>query len=92
MTRHLRAGKGRYGLILANGGWMTYEHVLCLSTMRRRTGDGLSYPPDPPLPEYVTDVPVPAVDGKVAREQEAMIEVCKVEHSYALPYPYPPLT
>ncbi|EHY57825.1 hypothetical protein ABEF92_004348 [Exophiala dermatitidis] len=80
MTRHLRAGKGRHGLILANGGWMTYEHVLCLSTMRRRTGDGLSYPPDPPLPEYVTDVPVPAVDGKVAREQEAMIETYTVDY------------
>ncbi|KAL2431810.1 hypothetical protein ABEF95_014063 [Exophiala dermatitidis] len=78
MTRQLRRGKGRQGLILANGGWMTYEHVLCLSTMRRQ--DGKPYPSDPPLPEYVTDVPVPAVDVRVEREQEAMIETYTVDY------------
>ncbi|KAL2415585.1 hypothetical protein ABEF95_014121 [Exophiala dermatitidis] len=81
MTRHLRAGKGRHGLILANGGWMTYEHVLCLSTMRRRDGpDGLPYPPDPPLPEHVADVPVPEVDVRVQSEQKAIIETYTVDY------------
>lgn len=75
MTRQLRQGKGRHGLILANGGWMTYQHVLCLSTMRRR--DGVPYPAEPPLPEYVADVPVPPVDATVEDEAEAVIEVCK---------------
>lgn len=74
MTRQLRVGKGRHGLILANGGVMTYQHVLCLSTMRRR--NGVPYPTQAPLPEFVTDVPVPPVDAKVeGDEQEAVIEV-----------------
>ena len=74
MTRQLRQGKGRHGLILANGGVMTYQHVICLSTMRRR--QGLPYPIKEPLPEIVTDVPVPAIDAVVDGEQQATIEVC----------------
>ncbi|KIW24683.1 uncharacterized protein PV07_10385 [Cladophialophora immunda] len=77
MTRQLRKGKGRYGLILANGGVMTYQHVLCLSTTRRR--GGLPYPDSDPLPEFVTDIPVPKVDGKVEGEQDAVIETYTVE-------------
>ncbi|KIW45204.1 uncharacterized protein PV06_03606 [Exophiala oligosperma] len=77
MTRQLRQGKGRNGLILANGGWVTYQHVLCLSTMRRR--GGTAYPDRAPLPEHVTDVPIPQVDIKVEGEQEAVIETYTVE-------------
>jgi len=71
MVRQLRKGKGRHGLILANGGVFTYQHVVCLSTMRRR--DGSPYPDIDPLPEVVTDVPIPAVDSRA--EGEATIEV-----------------
>ena len=71
MTRQIRAGNGTNGLVLANGGMMTYQHVICLSSSPRR--DGLPYPETPPLPDVVTDVPVPAVD--VEAEGEAAIEV-----------------
>ncbi|EXJ89109.1 hypothetical protein A1O3_02173 [Capronia epimyces CBS 606.96] len=75
MTRQLRQGKGQHGLILANGGWMTYEHALCLSTLRRR--DGIPYPAEPPLSEHVTDVAVPSVDAQA--EGEAVIETYTVD-------------
>jgi hypothetical protein len=71
MTRQLRAGKGKNGLVLANGGVMTYQHVICLSSSPRR--DGSPYPEKSPLPDVVTDVPVPAVD--VEAEGQAVIEV-----------------
>ncbi|KAJ9499182.1 hypothetical protein H2202_005339 [Exophiala xenobiotica] len=96
MTRQLRNGKGkgkgkgkserRNGLILANGGWVTYQHVICLSTMPRRqqggagAGAGGAYPDTAPLPDRVTDVPVPPVDVKVDEgEQDAAIETYTVE-------------
>ena len=71
MSRQLRAGKGRNGLILANGGVATYQHVLCLSTAARPTNS--PYPLENPLPETITDVPVPPI-ADVA-EGEAVIEV-----------------
>lgn len=37
MTRQLRSGKGRNGLILANGGVLSYQHVVCLSTRPRQS-------------------------------------------------------
>ena len=74
MTRQLRKGKGKNGLILANGGVMSYQHVLCLSTIRRKRGS--PYPEKEVLPEFVTDVPVPTVVKHVEGEQEATIEVC----------------
>ena len=73
MTRQLRQGKGRHGLILANGGVMTYQHVLCLSSVPRR--NGLPYPDQNPLPEYVTDIAAPKVVERVEGEQDAIIEV-----------------
>ena len=72
MVRQLRKGKGKTGLVLANGGVATYQHVVCLSRSPRR--DGLPYPDSNPLPEYVTDVQVPLVSETV--EGEATVEVC----------------
>jgi hypothetical protein len=74
MTRQLRQGKGSNGLVLANGGVLTYQHVICLSTMPRR--DGSPYPDRNPLPEFITDVPVPPVDEQA--EGEATLEVSPV--------------
>ena len=71
MTRQLRASKGKVGLILANGGVMTYQHVVCLSSSPRR--DGSSYPEKPPLPDVIDNALVPAVDTQA--EGEAVIEV-----------------
>lgn len=37
MTRQLRNGKGRHGLVLANGGVLSYQHAVCLSSSPRRS-------------------------------------------------------
>ncbi|ETI27903.1 hypothetical protein G647_00352 [Cladophialophora carrionii CBS 160.54] len=81
MTRRLRAGHGRHGLILANGGVMTYQHVLCLSTMRRKAGQ--PYAQADPLPEYVSGISVPKVVARVEvegnGETDAVVETYTVE-------------
>lgn len=69
MVRELRSGKGRTGLILANGGVATYQHVVCLSTQPRTA----PYPKENPLPPILNDEPVPTIDEKA--EGEATIEV-----------------
>jgi hypothetical protein len=71
MTRQLRQGRGSNGLILANGGVVTYQHVICLSTQPRC--DGSPYPDQNPLPDVITDVPVPPIDEQA--EGEAIVEV-----------------
>jgi hypothetical protein len=73
MTRQLRAGKGKNGLVLANGGWITYEHALCLSRSPR--SDGLPYPNEAPLPEVVKDVQIPRIVEEA--EGAAIIEVSR---------------
>jgi len=75
MTRQLRAGKGTNGLVLANGGVVTYQHVTCLSRYPRN--DGSAYSATKPLEEVVTDVPVPEVEVKA--EGEAVVETYTVE-------------
>ena len=71
MVRHLRNGKGKTGLVLANGGVVTYQAVVCLSSSPRR--DGLPYPSANPLPPMVKDVQTPMVDEKA--EGDAIVEV-----------------
>lgn len=73
MTRELRKGKAQNGLVLANGGMVTHQHVVCLSNQPRR--DRRPYPETNPLPHMVEDVFCPPVDAKA--EGEAIIEVCK---------------
>jgi len=69
MVRQLRKGNGQSGLVLANGGVVTYQYVVCLSTQPRTS----PYPDSNPLPAIITDVPVPTVD--VRATGEAIIEV-----------------
>lgn len=69
MVRQLRNGNGRNGLVLANGGVVTYQHVVCLSSKPSSS----PYPDRNPLPGVITDVPVP--DVAVQAEGEAIIEV-----------------
>ena len=71
MVRQLRKGRGRNGLILANGGVVSYQHVICLSSQMRQ--DGSTYPVENPLPDIITDVPVPAFTSKA--DGEGIIEV-----------------
>lgn len=72
MVRQLRAGKGKHGLVLANGGVVTYQHAVVLSKEPRK--DGSAYPATNPLPKMLEDVPVPRVVAEAAGE--AVIEVC----------------
>jgi hypothetical protein len=77
MVRELRRGGGspRQGLILANGGVLSYQHVVCLSNQPRR--DQTPYPTKNPLPELLTEPPAPAIEEQV--EGEAVIEVrCRI--------------
>lgn len=74
MTRALRGGRGKNGLILCNGGVLSYQHVVILSTSPRSDGQ---YPLKNPLPAKITDVPVPELD--VAPEGEAVVETYTVE-------------
>jgi hypothetical protein len=69
MVRELRKGKARNGLVLANGGMVTYQYVVCLSN-RPRTSP---YPDRNPLPDLLDEAPIPTVDEKA--EGEATIEV-----------------
>jgi len=71
MVRELRLGHGRNGLILANGGVLTYQHAVCLSSRPRP--DESPYPSQNPLPPYIKDVPVPSISAQA--EGEAIIEV-----------------
>jgi hypothetical protein len=73
MTRQLRTGsRGTNGLILANGGVVTYQYVVCLSTKPRSS----PYPAKNPLPEHL-DTPAPKVNLKP--EGEATIETYTVD-------------
>lgn len=71
MVRQLRKGNGKNGLVLANGGVATYQHVVCLSTSPK--ADGAAYPQENPLSDYVDDLPVPKIAAQA--EGEAVIEV-----------------
>ncbi|KAG9846652.1 hypothetical protein KCU98_g7347, partial [Aureobasidium melanogenum] len=71
MTRKLRGGNGSHGLVLANGGVLTYQHVVCLSSQPR--ADGQHYPACNPLPFRLEDNTVPTIDETA--EGEAIIEL-----------------
>ncbi|KAJ9664521.1 hypothetical protein H2198_000172 [Neophaeococcomyces mojaviensis] len=77
IARALRARKGRNGLVLANGGIMTYQHVVVMSTQPRR--DGSPYPERPPLPEVITDIPIPTIETKA--DGEAIVETYTVDYN-----------
>ncbi|EJD54224.1 thiolase, partial [Auricularia subglabra TFB-10046 SS5] len=58
VVRRLRRREGENGLVLANGGVLSYQHVVVLSTQPRKS----PYPHLPPLPKML-DVPGPSIDG-----------------------------
>jgi hypothetical protein len=71
MVRQLRGDKGKNGLILANGGTVTYQYVICLSTQPRN--DKSSYPTSNILPESLEDEPHPIMERNA--NGEVLIEV-----------------
>jgi hypothetical protein len=74
MTRQLRAGKGNKGLVLCNGGVLSYQYVVVLSTEEREKG---AYPLENPLPEILQDGEVPVLADEA--EGEAVVETYTVE-------------
>ncbi|KAF2186796.1 acetyl-CoA acetyltransferase [Zopfia rhizophila CBS 207.26] len=74
MTRALRSGKGKKGLVLANGGVLSYQHVVVLSSTPRMEG---AYPEKNLLPKETTDIPSPQLE--FAAEGDAVIETYTIE-------------
>jgi hypothetical protein len=70
MTRRLRTEDGRKGLVLCNGGVLSYQYAVVLSKEPRVGGD---YPLGNALPDAITDVAVPELD--YAADGEAVVEV-----------------
>lgn len=68
MVRELRRGRARHGLVLANGGVVTYQHAVVLSNQEPKK----RYPHHDPLPSQPDHVS-PKVDESV--EGEAVVEV-----------------
>lgn len=79
MARKLRAGNGTHGLVLANGGVLTYQHVICLSSKPR--ADNLMYPAQNPLPSILEHNTKPIIAETA--EGEAIIEV-SYSYSYIM--------
>ncbi|CRG84630.1 hypothetical protein PISL3812_01889 [Talaromyces islandicus] len=79
LVRRLRdpSRQDKIALVLANGGVLSYQHVICLS--RNPRNDGRSYPDKNPLPEKITDVPIPALTEHA--EGEAIIETYTIEYN-----------
>ncbi|KAJ6787054.1 hypothetical protein PWT90_03193 [Aphanocladium album] len=75
MTRELRSRKYQNGLILANGGMLTHQYVVCLSAQPRK--DGKDYPSKNPLPLVVQDPAPPFVEDA---DGPATIETYTIEY------------
>lgn len=77
MSRQLRRGQNgaKNGLILANGGVLSYQHVVVLSRSSGRN----EYPVNPPLPEYCDRLPASEFDN--IAEGEAIVETYTVDYS-----------
>lgn len=74
MSRQLRARKVKNGLVLANGGFLSYQHALCLSSGPRR--EGSSYPDSRDSSSVVVGAPAP-VEAFV--QGEAVVETYTVQ-------------
>jgi hypothetical protein len=75
MTRQLRQRKGSgtdsNGLVLANGGVLTYQHVIVLSSLPRK--DDTAYPPANPVSANPPVDPTPTIEEEA--KGAAIIEV-----------------
>ncbi|KAL5362554.1 hypothetical protein BJX96DRAFT_177256 [Aspergillus floccosus] len=75
VVRDIRAGRGRTGLVLANGGVLSYHYTVCLSAAPR--ADGSPYPAQNPLGGYAEDIAPPPIAAKAAGR--AVIETYTVQ-------------
>lgn len=72
MTRELRKSDFKNGLVLANGGVLTYQHVVCLSSAPQKEHHR-QYAAKSPLPPYVDSSAAPEFDDQT--NGNASIEV-----------------
>ncbi|KAF1912365.1 hypothetical protein BDU57DRAFT_559610 [Ampelomyces quisqualis] len=75
MTRQLRAGKGEKGLVLCNGGVLSYHYAIVLGNQPRK--QGAMYPLENPLPEILDDLEAPEIATHA--QGEAVVETYTVE-------------
>ncbi|KAE8421976.1 hypothetical protein BDV36DRAFT_303739 [Aspergillus pseudocaelatus] len=75
MVRRLRGGQSQNGLILANGGILTYQHAICLSS--RPPSNGMVYPNVQPSHQVAVEASIPRVT--YVAEGDAVIETYTVE-------------
>lgn len=73
MVREMRNDTFQTGLVLANGGIMTYQYAVCLSKKPRK--DNSPFPTEDILPAIITDIPIPEID-EIA-DGEATVEVTR---------------
>lgn len=76
MTRKVRSDKVRNGLVLANGGVLSYQHAICLSSRPRK--DGSPYPDSRSFSDNVVGGSAPVVE--VFAEGKATIEVSMIRY------------
>lgn len=72
MTRAIREKKGGKGLVLCNGGVLSYQYVIVLAKEPRRS----AYPQENPLPKEITDVEIPTIEEQP--NGQATVEVCDI--------------
>lgn len=70
MVRRLREGDGQTGLILANGGLLSYQHAICISTQPRKNQN--LYPDSGALLSGPSNQ-IPPIDSEA--DGEAIVEV-----------------
>lgn len=82
MVRQLRSGNGKVGCVLANGGVLSYQHVVCLSSAPRNPES--VYPQTDPLPEKLTYNTCPTIAFQPEGEAEIEVSLCSctIESSY----------
>lgn len=74
MSRQLRARKAKNGLVLANGGFLSYQHALCLSAEPRQ--EGSPYPDSRGSSGAVVGAPAPV---EPFAQGEAVVETYTVQ-------------
>lgn len=75
MCRQIRSGNIKHGLVLANGGVLSYQHALCLSSKRR--ANGVMYP-DSRLGSGAVVGGSPAPSVRAFAEGVAVVEVSMI--------------
>lgn len=77
MTKQLRKGDKLHGLVLANGGHATYQHVTILS---RKRPDKITFPTSDVLPKLLVHDDVPLFDTTASGAAKIEVSLAVVRH------------